>query len=169
MHIAKIPGIDVLLARRRLRLTDVSNYLPTTLAALEADAASRNLEFTGPWIFVSHNLPQDAVTYFDFAICRPISTSDINPGKFEVDVLPEFTCATTDYQGPLSGIHTGGYLPLLDGIFTANLVPTGEIREVHHIRGHPDSPTNCVAIQIGVDPNSTIPENENPSRAAFSA
>jgi hypothetical protein len=145
-----VPEINVLAASRILRIPEVGACSAGAIPALEADAAAQNLAFTGPWIFVSHNLPQDATTTFDLKICRQIAPRDAYAGTFAVIDLPEFACAFAEYEGPLSGIFSAGYAPLLDAIQEAHAILTGEIREVYHVWGDPESPANRVEIQIGL-------------------
>ena len=150
MQIVTVPEIRVLQASRQLRLPEAGAYLKATIPALEAEAGMGRITFTGPWMFVSHNLPQDTETLFQLAICRPVANGGETRGQFRIVTLPEFHCATIEYEGPLSGISAGGYMPLLDAIFAEGLPLTGEIREVHHVRDTPESPINQVEIQIGI-------------------
>ncbi len=150
MRIVTVPGMRVLQASRELRLPEAGSYLNDTIPLLEADARGRRLAFTGPWTFVSHNLPQDTETPFRLAICRPVADDGQDNGQFRIVTLPAFQCAAIEYEGPLSGIYAGGYMPLLDSIFAQGLPLTGEIREVHHVRDTPQSPINQVEIQIGI-------------------
>lgn len=150
MQTRTVPEITLLLARRSLRLPEAGAFIAEALPGLEADAAANRIAFAGPWMFVSHNLPQDTATRFPLAIGRPVSVTGGYAGAYEIETLPAFPCAWFAYEGPLSGIHAGGYAPLLDAIFAAGARLTGEIREVHHVRDGPESPLNQVEIQIGI-------------------
>jgi hypothetical protein len=150
MQIVTVPEQTVLAATRQLRLPEAGAFLIATISEMEAEARACRLTFTGPWTFVSHHLPQDATTPFTFRICRPVEPNGASTGRFEILTLPELTCATLEYEGPLSGIYANGYVPLLDAIFTEGIPLTGEIREVHHVHDTPESPINQVEIQIGL-------------------
>jgi len=152
METKAVPGVLVLAAVRVLRLMEAGAFVKSAIPELEADAERFRVTFTGPWMFVSHHLPQDTETPFQLAICRPIAPDSGYAGKFAVETLPAITCATFEYEGPLSGIHAGGYVPLLDAIFREGTRLTGEIREIHHVRDIPESPVNQVEIQIGLAP-----------------
>lgn len=151
MQIVTVPEQTVLAATRQLRLPEAGAFLTATIPEMEAEARAWRLAFTGPWTFVSHNLPQDATTPFTLRICRPVEPDGATTGRFAIVTLPALACATLEYEGPLSGIYARGYVPLLDAIFKEGISLTGEIREVHHVRDTPESPINQVEIQIGVD------------------
>ena len=72
MQTATTPETLVLATSRALTIPEVSAFSAAAFPGLEADAQARDLTFTGPWIFVSHNLPQDATTTFSLQICRAI-------------------------------------------------------------------------------------------------
>lgn len=164
MQIVTVPEQTVLAATRRLRLPEAGAFLAATIPEMETDARAHRHAFTGPWTFVSHDLPQDATTLFTFQVCRPVTPSGATPGRFAIVTLPALTCATLEYEGPLSGIYAGGYVPLLDAILKEGIPLTGEIREVHHVRDTRESPINQVEIQIGIvpdrDPASAEPEHD---------
>jgi hypothetical protein len=152
MQIVTVPEQTVLAASRQLRLPEVGAFLAATIPEMEAEARAWRLAFTGPWTFVSHQLPQDATTPFTLQICRPVEPNGASAGRFAIVTLPELACATLEYEGPLSGIYTKGYVPLFDAIFAEGLPLTGELREVYHVRDIPESPINQVEIQIGIAP-----------------
>jgi hypothetical protein len=65
-------------------------------------------------------------------------------------VLPPLSCARTEYVGPLAGLFTHGYQPLLRAIAEAGLRPSGASREVYHLWRGPEAPDNRIEIQIGI-------------------
>lgn len=150
MQYPTIPEILVLATGRTLTIPEVAAFSAQALPALEADATAQGLTFAGPWIFVSHNLPQDATTTFELQLCRPIAATPAYDGDFEVRTLPEMPAGTRLYEGPLSGIFAEGYAPLLESLMTEAIPLTGEIREVYHQWNDPASPDNAVEIQVGI-------------------
>lgn len=167
MQLTTIPEILVLATGRILTIPEVATFSAQSLPALEADATAQELTFTGPWIFVSHNLPQDATTTFELQLCRSIAAPDAYAGDFEVLTLPEMPAGTLRYEGPLAGIFTEGYTPLLESLMTDAIPLSGEIREVYHQWTDPASPENAVEIQVGIvevpAPETTEPEADHVS------
>jgi GNAT superfamily N-acetyltransferase len=147
---ATTPEILVLAASRTLTIPQVSSFSATAIPGLEADARAHGLTFIGPWIFVSHNLPQDATTTFSLKVCRAIEPPEHYQGNYIVEPLPPLPCAMLDYKGPLQGIFEGGYTPLLEQVLQSGIPLTGEIREVYHVWTTPESPDNHVQIQVGL-------------------
>ncbi len=150
MHTATTPETLVLATSRTLTIPQVSTFSAAAIPGLEADAHAQGLTFTGPWIFVSHNLPQDATTTFSLMICRAVEPTGDYHGEYALEALPPLPCATLDYRGPLQGIFEGGYTPLLEQVLQSGIPLTGEIREVYHVWTTPQSPDNHVEIQVGL-------------------
>jgi effector-binding domain-containing protein len=137
-------------ASRTLTLPDVAAFRDQTIPDMLNDAESWGLVATGPWTFVSSQLPQDTETSFDLIICRPIEAGGDYGGQFQIIELPAMTAATAHYEGPLSGIYTGAYVPLLEDLLTNEVALSGEVRELYHVLADPDSPDNQVDILIGI-------------------
>jgi GNAT superfamily N-acetyltransferase len=159
VHTTITPETLVLATSRTLTIPQVSAFSATAIPALEADAQAQNLTFSGPWIFASHNLPQDATTTFFLQICRAIDPPEQYEGDHTVEPLPPMPAATLDYKGPLQGIFEGGYTPLLEQVLQSGIPLTGEIREVYHVWTTPESPSNHVEIQVGL---TQLPISGNP-------
>ena len=90
MQIVTVPEQTVLAATRQLRLPEAGAFLTATIPEMEAEARAWRLAFTGPWTFVSHNLPQDATTPFTLRICRPVEPNGATSGRFAIVTLPAF-------------------------------------------------------------------------------
>jgi hypothetical protein len=150
MDLTLPPEIVVPATARTLTMPEVAGFSSQALPDLEADARQQRLEFTGPWIFVSHDLPQDATTTFVLHLCRPIAESAGYDGPHQVLTLPAMDCGTHLYKGPLQGIFAEGYAPLLQSLMTDDIPLTGEIREVYHLWTDPASDENTVEIQVGI-------------------
>ncbi len=150
MQLVTIPEQRVLSVSRSLTLLQGGAFVVRAIDELEARADLHQIAFAGPWTFVSHNLPQDTTTEFTLMVCRPVAEASPAGDRIGVVTLPALTAVTREYEGPLSGIYAGGYAPLLEAVLVAGIPPTGEIREVHHVRDTPESPINQVEIQIGL-------------------
>lgn len=137
-------------ASRTLTLPDVATFRDTTIPDLVNDAESWGLVATGPWTFVSSQLPQDNETTFDLIICRPIAAGGDYGGEFQIIELPAITAGVAHFEGPLAGIYAAAYAPLLDALLTSEKPLSGEVREIYHVLAAPDSPDNKVEILIGV-------------------
>lgn len=144
MEIKDVAPLPVVRQHRRLTLPEVGPASVAACAAVTAAAEASGLSAAGPWIFAARGLPRDTVTSFDLDYCLPVTGG--------TDRLPALHCAVLTYEGPLSGLFSDGYAPLLAAIGAAGLRPTGDSREVYHRWEGPDSPANRVEIQIGVAP-----------------
>jgi hypothetical protein len=128
----------------RLCLETVGMHAEQAYAELRAEAHSRGLTVNGSPIFAAQGLPQDAHTLFDLDFCLPATGGDL-------PLLPGLRCVRRIYEGPLAGLFTGGYQPLLQAIAQAGLRTSGESREVYHAWHGPESPDNRIEIQIGIE------------------
>lgn len=135
---------------RTLTLPEVAAFRDETVPDMLNDAEAWGLVATGPWTFVSHNLPQDTETTFELTICRPIEAGGEYAGEYQIVELPGFLAAVAEYEGPLSGIYADTYAPLLESLLTGDAPLSGEVRELYHVYTEPESPQNRVEIQIGI-------------------
>ncbi len=142
MDIRTIPPQPVMRQRRRLTLPQVGAASVEACATAGAAAEAEGRQPAGPWIFAAHGMPRDADTAFDLDFCLPVDGGD--------DLLPAFRCASLVYEGPLSGMFTDGYAPLLAAIAAAGLSMTGDSREVYLRWDGPDATCNRIEIQIGI-------------------
>ena len=152
MELITIAPTLVHAASRTLTLPEVADFRDTTIPNLLNDAQAWELVATGPWTFVSSQLPQDAETTFDLVICRPIAAGGDYAGEFQIIELPAITAGVAHFEGPLAGIYQAAYAPLLEDLLASETPLTGEVREIYHVLAEPDSPTNKVEILIGVAP-----------------
>lgn len=137
-------------ASRTLTLPEVAAFRDTTIPNMLNDAESTGLVATGPWTFVSSQLPQDTETTFDLIICRPIAAGGDYGGQFQIIELPAITAAVAHFEGPLADIYQAAYAPLLEGLLSSETPLSGEVRELYHVLADPDSPDNKVEILIGI-------------------
>lgn len=149
MPTISIEPILVHAASRSLTLPEVAAYRETTIADLLNDAEAWGLVATGPWTFVSGQIPQDSETPFELIICRPIEAGGDYGGEFQIIELPAITAATAHFEGPIAEIYATAYAPLLEELLTSETPLSGEVRELYHVL--PDSSSsNVVDIQIGL-------------------
>ena len=150
MELVTMEPVLVHAATRTLTLPEVAAFRDTAIPNMLNDAESAGLVATGPWTFVSSQLPQDTETTFDLVICRPIAAGGDYAGQFQIIELPAITAGVAHFEGPLSGIYQAAYAPLLNDLLTSETPLSGEVREIYHVLAEPDSPTNQVEILIGV-------------------
>lgn len=141
-----IAPFSVLEERRTLALSEVGNIAASVCSTLSARAAALGLTVTGPTIFVAHGLPKDPDTLFPLSFCLPV-TPEAAEGTTH---LSSINAACAVYEGPLSGLFSHGYQPLLADMAEAGLTPTGESREVYHRWTGPNHDDNRIEIQFAV-------------------
>lgn len=126
------PRMDIVRQHCRLSISDIAAEAAARSSSIEEKIAASGLEPSGPWIFVSHNLPQDAETLFDWEIWRPVAGLPNEATAMEVEHIPSARVASRLFRGILAEIFTCGYLPLLTEIAGEGLALSGESREIYH-------------------------------------
>jgi hypothetical protein len=147
VQIETSPALVVVKRRRRLSIPEIARAGAELGPEIDGAIAASGLEVAGPWMFVSHGLPRDPLSLFDWEICRPVRAPE-GRAVDGIDALPAVRVATRTFEGPLSGLFAEGYAPLLSGIAEAGLALSGESREVYHLwEGDPERMAR-VAIQF---------------------
>ena len=117
---------------------------------IDADIKRLGLTPSDPWIFVSHNLPKDGKTLFDWHCCRPIAKPVSYDGAFELLHLEPIMVAAQVYQGPIRTLFTQGYAPLIKAIELSRHEFSGESRELYHDYSGPKAGYHKIEIQFGL-------------------
>lgn len=158
MDLHLTPAIRVLRRSQCLCLSEIAAVAGPLCAEMNAHALASGLAIDGPPIFTATGLPDNAQTPFDWAACLPVADAQgaqaeqpkVPSGPNELAVLPPLSCARTVYVGPLAGLFTHGYQPLLRAIAEAGMRASGESREVYHVWHGPEAADNRIEIQIGI-------------------
>lgn len=132
MNIHATEDICVLSIARRLRIPEVAPTAAALAPLLEEECGRSGLEPTGPWTFISQNLPKDGKTAFDWRICLPVSGAESYDGAFELLHLAPVMVASAVHLGPVRSLFTKGYAPLLREIAGSRYHLSGQSREVYH-------------------------------------
>ncbi|SCK28694.1 GyrI-like domain-containing protein [Vogesella sp. LIG4] len=150
MHRKQLPALRVLAASRNLCLPEVGPEAALLCPQLETAARQLGLQPDGPWIFVHHDLPHDASSLHRVDFCLPVSGEAAGDGPFALLALPPLHCASHDYHGPLHGLFSHGYAPLLAAIAAAGAMPGQQCREVYHRWLGPEDSGNHVELQFAL-------------------
>ncbi|MCF8481252.1 MAG: GyrI-like domain-containing protein [Rhodospirillum sp.] len=151
MEIKQTADMWVVSLERWLRIPDIGAAGLDCGALIEERVAKDGLTASGPWIFVSHDLPKDGETLFRWEICRPVhrpSETAVVDGAARP--LPPIRVATRTHRGPLSSLFPDCYGPLVQEIVASGLGFSGESREVYHVWKGSEDPGNEVEIQFGL-------------------
>ncbi|KVK51944.1 hypothetical protein L903_01020 [Agrobacterium sp. JL28] len=150
MEIKETPEMWVVRFGQRLRIPDVRQAAAEYSAIIDRQLAEHRLEADGPWIFISHNLPRDSKSLFDWEICRPIRKPVQWDETIELHHLEPIIVASRVHQGSLRSLFTKGYAPLVAEIEMSRHHFSGESREIYHgWNGHGSSYHN-IEIQFGL-------------------
>lgn len=154
MIVKDVPAQTVLREDRTLTIATVGATAAEVLPRLAAEAEARGLAVTGPTVFAAHGLPQDATTPFAMSLCLPVGACE---GTDKGDgggpgTLPALHAACAVYEGPLAGVFSDGYRPLLAAMADAGFRPTGESREVYLAWEGPEAAGNRIEIQFAIAP-----------------
>ena len=133
-----------------LRIPEVAEYSRRYCAEIQTEILNQKLESSGPWIFISYNLPKNGTDLYRIEFCMQINNPETYKGNFEISLLHDFKCASAIYIGNLRGLFSEGYKPLLEKIAEEELIFTGESREVYHRWDDPKSAENNIEIQFGI-------------------
>ena len=113
MEIKETQDLWVLRERSRLRIPDVKNSSAKYAVTIDEQIMEAGLEIDGPYLFISHNLPKDSKTFFDWEICRPVKKTERYEGKLELAHLEPIMVASIVHQGSLRTLFTKGYASLI--------------------------------------------------------
>lgn len=134
------PATCVLRCSHRLRLPEIARAAAPVRPVVRPRPGQRPCDRRTAHFSPATNLPKDPQTRFDWAACLPVaqfpSTPEATPslpsGPYKRAVLPPLRCAHTVFTGPLAGLFTHDYQPLLRAIIQAGLRPSGAGHEVYH-------------------------------------
>ena len=101
MKIKETQDLWVLRQRSRLRIPDVKKSAEKYAATIEEQIRQAGLEIDGPYLFISHKLPKDSKTFFDWEICRPVKQPGRYDGDIELAHLEPIMVASKIHQGSL--------------------------------------------------------------------
>lgn len=151
MDIKETLDLCVLSEKRRLRIPDVKKFAVGCAVIIEKQIMAAGLEIVGPWLFISHNLPKDSKTFFDWEICRPVKKPEGYEGELKFIHLKPIMVASKMYQGPLRTLFTKGYAPLVAEMDMSRYIYSGESREIYHEWDGPGTPHHNIEIQFGLE------------------
>ncbi len=149
MEIRETPDMWVLRMTRRLRIPDVRQAAAECAPLIEEQRRRAGLEADGPWVFISHGLPKDGKTFFDWSICRPMKKPTGACGLL-LHHLEPIMVASHLHRGSLRTLFTQGYAPLVAEIEMSRHHFSGESREVYHGWNGPGSAFHRIEIQFGL-------------------
>lgn len=150
MEIKETQDMWVLRKKSRLRIPDVKTVAAKYAATIEQQIVEAGLKIAGPYIFISHNLPKDSKTFFDWEICRPVTKSVKYEGKLELAHLEPIMVASRNHQGPLRTLFMQGYGPLIAELDMSRYIYSGESREIYHGWSGPGASYHNIEIQFGL-------------------
>jgi effector-binding domain-containing protein len=150
MQIKRARDMWVLRLERTLRIPEIGQAAAELAPLIDGQIGAAKLQVDGPWVFISHGLPKDSETPFNWAICRPVIKPDRYDGAIELRHLPSITVASADYEGGLGSLFTKGYAPLLAEIEAAGHALSGESREIYHDWSAQGGAPHRIEIQFGL-------------------
>ncbi|UYQ70457.1 hypothetical protein OF122_10195 [Pelagibacterium flavum] len=150
MEIKETQDLWVLRERSRLRIPDVKNSAAKYAVTIDEQIMEAGLEIDGPYLFISHNLPKDSKTFFDWEICRPVKKTERYEGKLELAHLEPIMVASKVHQGSLRTLFTKGYASLIAELDMSRYIYSGESREIYHGWSGPGASYHNIEIQFGL-------------------
>lgn len=132
MDIKETPDLWVVRETRYLRIPDIKQASAELAGIIDKRIIDAGLNADGPWLFISHNLPKDGKTFFDWEICRPVKRPEHYDGPLQLVHLEPIIVASKVHQGSLRTLFTKGYAPLVAEIEMSRHHFSGESREVYH-------------------------------------
>ena len=150
MQIKETQDLWVLRERSRLRIPDVKKSAEKYAVTIEEQIMQAGLEIDGPYLFISHNLPKDSKTFFDWEICRPVKKTERYECKLELAHLEPIMVASKVHQGSLRTLFTKGYASLIAELDMSRYIYSGESREIYHGWKGPGASYHNIEIQFGL-------------------
>lgn len=150
MQIKETADMWALRVKRRLRIPEIKQAAAECSPLIEEQIGRESLTVAGPWLFISHNLPKDGKTEFDWQICRPVIAPLSYHGQVELCHLEPIIVAARVHLGSLRTLFTQGYAPLVTEIEMSRHDFSGESREIYHDWRGGRSSFQQVEIQFGL-------------------
>ncbi|MCK5932022.1 MAG: hypothetical protein KAG89_07590 [Fulvimarina manganoxydans] len=150
MEIKETQDLWVLRERSCLRIPDVKKSAAKYAVPIEDQIMQAGLVIDGPYLFISHNLPKDSKTFFDWEICRPVKKTERYEGKIELAHLEPIMVASKVHQGSLRTLFTKGYASLIAELDMSRYIYSGESREIYHDWKGPGASYHNIEIQFGL-------------------
>ena len=150
MEIKETAFLRVLSAQRRITLPQTPVMSAEVAPQIEAEAGRLGMQVTGPWTFIATSLPKDKRTEFDLRMCLPVAYADRYSGPFELLDMEPIMVASTIYRGPVRGLFTRGYAPLISKIENSRHAFSGESREIYHQWNGSQAQYHMIEIQFGL-------------------
>lgn len=141
----------VLFIGRELSIPEIADQASVCCAKIIGAVEYLGLEVVGPWVFVSHKIPNNSNDRFRIEFCLPVQGNlekQIEGVRYQL--LPALHCIYEDYRGPISDLFSHGYAKLVEGARAAGCRLTDESREVYHNWQGPDSLDNHIELQFGI-------------------
>jgi hypothetical protein len=130
----------------------ISETVGPIVGRLQKLRADKKAVFTGPLVFVYHDVEMDPGRKFKLEVGYPVAEGTQAPaqGEFKVRKLEPLKCATVLYGGPLSSVHSA-YEKLMPAASAQGRKPTGELRDYYLYWEGEQSVNNVEMIAIGVE------------------
>ncbi|NOT84508.1 MAG: hypothetical protein HOP02_06940 [Methylococcaceae bacterium] len=144
-----VPSTVYLASKKRLTLAEVPVYADVIIPHLMQACAPLGLVITGPLEFLYDGSDGVPETLFDLTIALPIQAMKAVSSQFEYLTTPPFQCVYVEYSGSVYGIGAAWH-DFFATVLKADLILTGQCREVYqHWVGH-GSADNITELQIGI-------------------
>ncbi|MEI3807897.1 hypothetical protein V6R85_25640 [Agrobacterium sp. CCNWLW32] len=150
MEIKETQDLWVVREKARVRIPDVKKAAAIYALTIENRITDAGLAIAGPYMFISHHLPKESKTFFDWEICRPVKKPEGYAGKLELVHLEPIMVASKVHQGSLRTLFTRGYAPLIAELDMSRYIYSGESREIYHGWSGPGASYHNIEIQFGL-------------------
>jgi effector-binding domain-containing protein len=139
-----------LCAKKQLKIAEMHEFATATVQKLIEKATELKLAQSGPIMITYFNFHGDPEQTFTAEIAVPIFAENANSagGDFYVRKTDKFKCASTIFQGPLTG--RGEAWQNFAQKATTKGEPTEESRELYLYWEAFDSPNNIIELQLGL-------------------
>ncbi|MEQ1635188.1 MAG: GyrI-like domain-containing protein [Methylococcales bacterium] len=144
-----VPPSLYLAIKKNLTLPDVPVFADSVIPKLKQESELLGLDVTGPLEFIYEGCDGSPDVPFDLTIGFPIQAMKSASTAFVYITTHSFPCVFLEYKGSVYGIGAGWH-EFFATVFKADLILTGQCREVYQHWVDHDSAENITELQIGI-------------------
>lgn len=137
-------------AEGKTSLRHIHEYSNEVIPALMKESERAGVQITGPMEFIYFGACADMDKEFTLQIALPVKEEKEVSKEYGFKQSVPFKCISHEYKGDVSKMGTA-YENLFQQLFSHQLQPNDEVREVYAKWEHLTSANNITEIQIGVN------------------
>jgi len=145
----KLKGFTFYYASTKANFQNLGEKLKVIIPEVQKSLIEAHGLANGPLILIYRGVTDNPKTDFDLEVGYPIAEKVKGIGDFNVRDVPEYSCMSVLFSGPINQIETA-FQKLMPALMGGTAKPTDELREMYLYFEGIESPNNVVHISAGV-------------------